>query len=247
MAAKGGRNRMLFRREQSAKPDPWKDVWVTYSLNDATQLDSINRIVAHKMRIIMSGCGFEEAEAVKALESPDPEDKEEVARWLRWELKRLDILQQQAGKAPVLTEQTLSRIVISDLALTLLQRCEKPPGSNLVYLIAELLGVDRHRTALSDKHQSKRWRLSNITAELRVLGLHYSDRQLAKKLGVSPTTIAEWKRDPDFDSRVAIADQLIREHLPEIRAERPGISDGEALNQVWERERRRQRGASASH
>jgi hypothetical protein len=179
--------------------------------------------------------GFEEKEAAEAIESPEPEKKEEAARWLRWELKRLDILQQQNGGALVLTGEALSRVVISDLAITLLQYCNGKPGLNLVYLIAELLGVDCHRTSLT-KQERKKWHLSNIVASLNILGEQWSDRKLAKIVGISPTTVAEWKRDPEFSDRVFVADQIIRVDggLETIRAANAGLTLKEAINLAWD-------------
>jgi hypothetical protein len=218
--------------------NPWKDAWARYSLNDTSEVSFVDRIAAHHKRLVQRG-GFEGAAAAEALKSPDSEKKEEVAKWLRQELRTLDILQEQSGKAPVLTGEALSRVLIADLAVTLLQYCEKAPGLNLVYLFAELLGVDRHRTAQAKQQSKKKWLLVSLVAGLNVMGARCSDRKLAEQIEVSPMTIGEWKRAPDFEANVRLGEQTIRENLEEVRIAHPTISDPEAIELAWELARRK--------
>jgi hypothetical protein len=224
-----GRSRLQSRTvKKKPPPGPWKNAWTKYSLNDANELSFLHRLNAHHKCLVERG-GFEEAAATEALKSPDPEKKEEVAKWLRRALRALDILQEQTGRAPVLMEGALSRVLIADLAVTLLQYCEQAPGLNLVYLFAELLGVDRHRTALAKQHSEKKWLLISLVAGLNVMSARWSDRKLAEKIEVSPMTIGEWKRAPDFEDHVRLVEQTIRENLKEVRIAHPGISDPEAI------------------
>jgi transposase len=210
------RRRMGRSAKTKPPPDPWRDAWTRYSLNDTSEVSFIDRINAHHDCIVQRG-GFDKTAAAEALKSPDPAKKEEVANWLRRELRALDILQEQTGRAPVLVEGALSRVLIADLAVTLLQYCERPPGLNLVHLLAELLGVDRHRTALAKKQPEKKFRLASIVAELNVFGERLSDRRLAKMLEVSPMTIKEWKRAPNFEDNVRLGEQGFREKLKQVR------------------------------
>jgi hypothetical protein len=221
--------------------DLWKDCWTKYSLNDATELDLFNRVDAHKKQIIERG-GLDENTALVAFNSPEPETKEEVARWLRWELKRLDVLQEKSTGALVLSGKALSRVTIADLAITLLQSCDAKPGPNLICLIAELSGVDRHRTALANnKQEKKKWHLSYLTAALNILGESWSDRRLAKVVGVSPTTVAEWKNDSDFNERVSASEQIIRVdgNFEKVENENPTLSRKEAIELALSRGRRK--------
>jgi hypothetical protein len=233
------RHRQMGRPKKTKTPtDPWRDAWTKYSLNDTSEISFINRLSAHRDRIVRRG-GFEKAAAAEALKSPDPEKKEEVSKWLRRELRVLDILQEQTGKAPVRREVVLSRVLIADLAVTLLQYCENAPGLNLVYLLAELLGVDRHRTALAKQQSKKKWLLVSLIAELNVMGERWSNRKLAKRVDVSPMTIAEWKRSPDFEDDVRLGEQTLRENLKEVRTAYPTVSDLEAIELAYELERRK--------
>jgi hypothetical protein len=192
----------------------------------------------HKNFLIRQG-DFEETAAWEALVSANPEKKEMAAFWLRSELKKLDKLQALTGEAPVLSGRMPQRVVIADLAVTLLQYCWKAPGRHLVYLIAELLGVDRHREALAEQASKKMWKLSSMVASWNVLGERCSDRKLAQIVDVSPTTIAKWKRAPDFGDRVRLGETIIRENLVEVRRAHPTVSAREAIRLAWDIERRR--------
>jgi hypothetical protein len=216
-----------------------EDVWSRYSLNGVTHVAFIERLLAHKDLLIQRG-GFTEADAIEALRSPQSQKKESVAAWLRRELKILNVSQKQVGRAPFLTGESLSRPIIGDLAVTLLQYCGEAPGLHLVYQIAELLEVGCHRTALARK-ADKKLQLAACVAQLSLQGASVSDRRLAKELSVSPTTVGEWKRSVGFKDDVELFKQSrkddIREHLEKVRIEYPGIRDQDAVRLAFERER----------
>ena len=88
---------------------------------------------------------FSKEQATKAINDPSPISKEPIANWLSAELKKLREREKIVGKAPVLKGETLSRLVIADLAMTMVEMCALQPGENLICLLQELLYVDRYR------------------------------------------------------------------------------------------------------
>lgn len=84
----------------------------------------------------------------------DPRTKEMVALWLRCELKELRNGEGTVGEAPVLKGKALSRLVIADAALTMLESVDMV-GDELLLLFQELLQIDRRRKALATSHSDK--------------------------------------------------------------------------------------------
>jgi transposase-like protein len=135
---------------------------------------------------------------------PEIADSEKVARWLRRELAELRKEEKILGAAPILNDNKLSRPVISDMAMTMLEKIGVPPGPELLALLKELLNVDRHRRTLTKAKNPKK----NAAIYMEVYEPGLSDRQLAKKVGVAHSTISAWRRDPDFKRRVKFYDEL---------------------------------------
>jgi hypothetical protein len=82
------------------------------------------------------------SDAQLALTDSNWETKETVASWLRKELKVLREAESEPGTAPVRRRGALSKTMISDVAIELL---ECIGGESLVCLFQELLDIDRHR------------------------------------------------------------------------------------------------------
>ncbi len=129
---------------------------------------------------------------------------ERAAEWLRIELKNLRDGEKVEGKAPVLTGQSLSRLLIADLAMTMVEGLEEQPGPELIALLMELLNVDRHRRSLAAAHSEEKNRAVYLEAQVPNIGV----RELAKAAGVAPSTITAWRRDPDYEKHVKLIRRL---------------------------------------
>ena len=125
---------------------------------------------------------------------------ERAAEWLRIELKKLRDGEKVEGKAPVLTGQSLSRLLIADVAMTMVEGLEEQPGPELIALLMELLNVDRHRRSLGAAHSEEKDRAVHLEAQVPNVGV----RELAKAVGVAPSTITAWRRDPNYEKHVKL-------------------------------------------
>lgn len=135
---------------------------------------------------------------------------EEAAIWARAELAKLRQLENDArlekegritrdkSESPVLHGNVVSRIELSDLAVTLLQVVEEP-GEELCMLLAELLNVDRHRQANADKNGP----YFGIAAQLVAQEPDIKNADLAKITGRDKGTISRWRQKPEFEDEVA--------------------------------------------
>ena len=141
---------------------------------------------------------FSPEQAMRVLTDPRPITKEPIAFWLRAELKELRESEKIVGKASVLKGETLSRLVIADLAMTLVEVCESQPAENLICLLQELLDVDRHRASQAEKPIEAFQQAAQIDASLAVQGKKIGVRRLAEMVSVDPATISRWRRDPDY-------------------------------------------------
>jgi hypothetical protein len=146
---------------------------------------------------------FSKEQATKATIDPRPISKEPIASWLSAELKKLRELGKIAGKAPVLKGETLSRLVIADLAMTMVEVCEFQPGENLICLLQELLDVDRHRASQAEKPSEAFQHAVQIDAQSAIQEKTIGVRQLAKMVSVNASTVSGWRRDPDYQEAVA--------------------------------------------
>ena len=134
--------------------------------------------------------------------SGNPEHSEEVAQWLRGELLQLREDEKVQSKAPVLSGTSLGRATISDIAITMLEAIE--PGPQLLLLLAELLNVDRHRQARADNKNAERDIAAQIDAQIPGKGV----RQLAKEVGVAPSTITTWRNETEYQKHVEFYKKL---------------------------------------
>ena len=129
---------------------------------------------------------------------------ERAAEWLRIELKNLRDGEKVEGKAPVLTGQALSRLLIADLAMTMVAGLEEQPGPELIALLMELLNVDRHRRSLAAAHSEEKDIAVAVDAQIPNVGV----RELAKHVGVAPSTITAWRRDPGYEKDIKLIRRL---------------------------------------
>ena len=143
---------------------------------------------------------FSKEQATKATNDPSPISKEPIASWLSAELKKLREFEKIVGKAPVLKGETLSRLVIADLAMTMVEMCALQPGENLICLLQELLDVDRYRASQADKPSEAFQQAAQIDAQMAVQGKSIGVRQLAKMVSVNASTISGWRRNPDYQT-----------------------------------------------
>ncbi len=142
----------LWEGTQTVEDDlnVWSDAgWPRHCFHDDDLDRWVDRLNGLRDLLVQRG-GFSAKSATKALVNPDPKSKERTALWLSSELAKLRKTEQQVGAAPVRTGAALSRLTIADLAITMVQFLEGPPGENLICLLQELLDVDRHRKALAE-------------------------------------------------------------------------------------------------
>jgi hypothetical protein len=123
--------------------------------------------------------------------------------------------EKEIGAAPILKGNALSRIVIADLAMTMLECLHKDVGQNLICLLQELLDVDRHRKASSAKEDRTKFENAARTeARLRVQGKIRTVREFAKLLFVSPSTLIGWRKSEDYRDLVSRWEEYWSAHLP---------------------------------
>ncbi len=127
----------------------------------------------------------------------DPADAQAMAAALREWLKRLK-REEASGAAPVYSgEIPLTHLDISNAAITALEalnRRGEPSGSELASLMAELLGVARHRIHMAKQKHSGRGLAIIIETKAPDLGV----RELADEVGVAASTVSRWRRDPEY-------------------------------------------------
>ena len=137
------------------------------------------------------------------------EATEKIAIWARGELKTLRNFELESrleregrvkrnkSESPVLHGNAISRTVLSDLAITLLQTVEEP-GNNLVLLLVELLNVDKHRQLNANRNQPE----NRIAAQIIAQDPTITNSELVQLTGRDKATISRWRRDPDFKELV---------------------------------------------
>jgi len=178
------------------------------------------------LKFIEKQGGFSKHVATLALREPDWETKETVASWLRDELKILRDAETKPGKAPVRRGQALSRTLISDIAIELL---EPMGGESLICLFQELLDVDRHRKSRAEDFIHLEG-AAELEAQLELQGNQMGVRAFAKVLSVSPSTVTRWRNSPVFLKRVDFHKQVWRgflehEYFDQIRRESPELDE----------------------
>ena len=128
---------------------------------------------------------------------------EQVSKWLRNELSSLREGEKSTGAAPVLAGGAMSRVVIADIAMTMVESLDAP-GDELLALLMELLNLDRHRRSLARRKGSGFEIACQIEAQWPKIGV----RKLAKVINVAPSRITEWRKDPDYHSKVEFFNKL---------------------------------------
>src|SRR5208337_1491290 len=118
-----------------------------YYLYSQANEDHYDAVVA----IVQKQGGFTINEAMMAFWPATPTTqkvKERVATWLSTELAKLRKAY-RLGDHPVRRQKALSKLIISDIAMTMLESGGRSaPGKNLLRLLEELLDIDRHRATL---------------------------------------------------------------------------------------------------
>ena len=88
--------------------------------------------------------------------------------------------------------------------MTMVEGLEEQPGPELIALLMELLNVDRHRRSLGAAHSEEK----DIAAQLEAQVPNVGVRELAKAVGVAPSTITAWRREPDYEKHVKLIRRL---------------------------------------
>jgi hypothetical protein len=174
----------------------WDQIHTAYNAWQ-DRMAGLQRILEAKGGFSRVPSAWGQSQAHTALWSRRSEDTEPIALWLRGELKKLRAGEKQVGAAPVLSGNALSRLVIADIAMTMLEACECP-GENLRCLLRELFDLDRHRWALGEKRNKAFEDAAEIDARAT-----YGLRELARQVRVSPSTLKGWRASPDYQRLVA--------------------------------------------
>jgi hypothetical protein len=126
--------------------------------------------------------------------------KERVATWLRTELAKLRKAY-RLGEHPVRRQKALSKLIISDIVITMLESGGRSaPGKNLLHLLEELLDIDRHRATLAQSaiYSDAFIEAATLEGQALIESRIYSARELAKLVGVRPATIIAWRKLPRY-------------------------------------------------
>jgi hypothetical protein len=138
--------------------------------------------------------GFDLQTALFALSGCNLDATDRVALWLRGELNKL----RDSKKAK------LPRVEIADLAITMLEQLSgfDGIGENLLSLLRELLEVDRHRKKIAPNEK--------LTLAARMDGMAFQNygkffgvRELARRVGVRPRAIVDWRRSATYHKEVS--------------------------------------------
>jgi hypothetical protein len=139
--------------------------------------------------------GFDLRTALCALSGSDLDAMDRVALWLRGELNKL----RDSKKA------TLPRVEIADLAITMLEQLADGfdgIGENLLSLLRELLEVDRHRKKIAPNEKLRR--AAMIDGMALENGEFLGVRELARRVGVSPRAIVDWRRSAIYHKEISM-------------------------------------------
>lgn len=150
--------------------------------------------------IIRTRGRFSASDSAGALAPQYLEVKERVAVWLRLELANLRSLQKHRA-APSRRKLSLSRADISDVAMAMLE-AGSCAGPELQSLLRELLDVDRHRLTLASRNADQMGRALDIDAQFALENRQVGVRELARVVGVEPSTVTRWRKSPEYKSRL---------------------------------------------
>jgi hypothetical protein len=201
-------------------------------------IDAFRRRMSHLAEALESRGGFSKSTSVRALVDPNPKTKEKAAQWLSIELARLRKEEKRIGSAPILSGRLLSRIVIADIAITMLQFLEKPPCENLICLLQELLDVDRHRVALATPRSYSYDRAVVEEAHAELQGMTLGVRKLAKAISVPPrtippSTITRWRRLDEYRRDVRDERKQVEEKLAPLVEDILKLNPGMGLEAAY--------------
>lgn len=227
------RNKAKFDLVQAARLVEADNHWPQYLWPDVNDDAWFHRKSAVSELIEKQG-GFSSHIATLALTDSDWETKETVAAWLRTELKLLRDAEAKSGAAPVRRHGVLSRSVISDAAVELL---ECIGGEALVCLFQELLDVDRHRKSLAENFVQLD-RAADMEAQLELQGAELGVRKFAKQMSVSPSTVTRWRKSTTYCQRVSshkmVWEHFMRdEYFVQIRKDAPALTDAECFRRAF--------------
>jgi hypothetical protein len=202
--------RLLILRDVMPTSDSERD-----EIADAAESDAIH-FIAHRRRILLKLLvhKFSKAQGEMLLLGLDSNERRDLERdasiWLRCELNNL----RAAASSPVRTYGLLSRLQIADLAIAMLDyNGDEPsvPTPELIELLAALLDVDRHRSAL--KKTAPFNEKFALTAEIEAQAAHNNAkltvRELARRAGVSIGTISAWRKREGYRRAVQFFVQQI--------------------------------------
>ena len=207
--------------------------WPEHELHDLTLEAFMRRLSEHQKLLVERG-KFPSETVLQAFVGNDSASKEKIAQWLRAELAILRDGERRIGAAPVLNGQALPRLVIADIAMTMVESLSEEVGDHLIVLIQVLLDVDRHRRALATKPSEKFGQAAAIEAQLALQGRTIGVRSLARIVSASPASVTSWRRSRDYqgaveDERRTWDDLLRREYFPIINADHPNLGEAEAF------------------
>jgi hypothetical protein len=164
-------------------------------------LDAFMRRMDRLQDILVTRGGFTRNEASDFLSRGTDDSSEKIVSWLRRELATLRTGERTIGAAPVLTGAALSRLEIADLTMTLIE-IGGPINENLQCLLAELLDIDRHRTALAGNRHEAFEQAAAIEGQFAAEGRAIGVRELARMLSVEASTISRWRLDHEYKKSV---------------------------------------------
>jgi hypothetical protein len=234
-AYRRARDQAKFDLIQAARATDKDNFWPQYLRPDLNDDAWFHRKFAVSELIKKRGC-FSNHVTTLALTDPAWETKETVASWLREELKVLRDTEAESGAALVRRRGLLSRTVISDIAVELL---ECIGGESLVCLFQELLDVDRHRKSLAQSFVQLD-RAAERQAQLELQGVQMGVRAFAERESVFPSTVTRWRKSPAFRDRVNFhkkvwGEVLQEEYFDQIRKNAPGLTEAECFRQAFQR------------
>jgi hypothetical protein len=121
--------------------------------------------------------------------------------------------------------------------MTMLECCKDGPGDSLIFLLQKLMKVDLHRRALAEQNGEAYFRAAGIDAKTQFQGLTpESERTIAKRLGVSHTTVGVWRASVDYQRLVEFnlvgLREAFRDETCRLRTRYPDISEGEIAARV---------------
>src|SRR5262249_12739385 len=136
----------------------------------------------------------EEQQAISAAEA--------LVFFLRLDLRLLKFHERKRSAAPARKLGLTPRSVIAEIALDLLDSCASsiyPPGFHLIELFRELLNLEGEKLGLT-RHVDAQEKAAHIVAQTSTV----ATRELARLVGVNPSTVLRWRRSAEFKKKVEL-------------------------------------------